>query len=179
MLDCDLFRLMLQELGLGDAAIERHLPELRHAAQQWYARDSPDDLRDCVCPGVVPLLQSLQALHVPAALVTGNLSAIGWRKVELAGLRPYFELGAFSEQASTRAGLARAAVNTARTLGLIGASARISLIGDHPNDVRAARENSIQAIATATGLSTLDELRAESPQILVNDLSELRLEQLL
>lgn len=179
MLDCDLFRLMLQEFGLSEAAAEQHLPELRRAAQEFYAADSPDDLRECVCPGVLPLLRSLQALRVPAALVTGNLSAIGWRKVELAGLRPYFALGAFSEQASTRAGLARAAAYNARALGLIGDNARISLIGDHPNDVQAARANSMQAVATATGLSAREELGRESPDILVNDLSELRVEQLL
>jgi phosphoglycolate phosphatase-like HAD superfamily hydrolase len=179
MLDCDLFRLMLFDLGLSEAEIELNLPELRRVAQESYLADGPADLRSCVCPGVVPLLQELASGGIPAALVTGNLSAIGWRKVELAGLRSYFADGAFSEQASTRAGLAQAAVANAKSRDLIVSDARISLIGDHPNDVRAARTNGMQAIATATGLSSFEELQQERPDILVRDLSELRIEQLL
>jgi phosphoglycolate phosphatase len=178
MLDCDLFRLMLLDLGLNEAEIELNLPKLRRAAEEYYLANGPADLRTCVCPGVVPLLQTLAAGGIPTTLVTGNLSAIGWRKIELAGLRSYFAAGAFSEQASTRAGLAKAAVADAKSRHLITEDALVSLIGDHPNDVRAARANAIQAIATATGLSSFEELQQENPDILVHDLSELRMEQL-
>jgi phosphoglycolate phosphatase len=179
MLDCDLLRLMIGELQLSEALAEDMLPELRRAAQDSYLANCPSDLRTCVCPGVVPLLNDLQERGIPVALVTGNLTEIGWRKIELAGLRRYFVSGAFSEQAPTRTALAQAAAEQMKKLGLVDEDARISLIGDHPNDIRAARANSMQAIATATGLTSIDELRKEEPDILVQDLSELTIAQLL
>ena len=59
-------------------------------------------------------------------------------KMERAGLRPYFRFGAFAELAKDRAGLVRFAIRHARHEGWIGRESSISLIGDHPNDVRAA-----------------------------------------
>jgi phosphoglycolate phosphatase len=111
-------------------------------------------------------------------LVTGNLSAIGWKKMELAGLRQWFCIGAFAEEAETRAELVAFAMARARELGFISQNTRISLIGDHPNDVRAAKANSIQAIATATGLTGIEALRAVGPDILVTDLTQLSVDQL-
>jgi phosphoglycolate phosphatase len=116
---------------------------------------------------------------VAIGLVTGNLRAIGWKKMELAGLHHYFHLGAFSEQHATRAQLAKTAIRQARDSGLIPSTARISLIGDHPNDIQAARLNGIQSIATATGVTPWEELQAAGPDILVRDLSELDVRQLL
>ncbi len=67
-------------------------------------------------------------------------------------MRPYFRFGAFAELAKDRAGLVRFAIRHARREGWIGRDSHISLIGDHPNDVRAAKANGIRAIAVATGL---------------------------
>ena len=53
-------------------------------------------------------------------LVTGNLTRIGWWKLERAGLRRYFRFGAFGEMARNRAGLARLALRRARQEGWIG-----------------------------------------------------------
>jgi phosphoglycolate phosphatase len=124
------------------------------------------------------VLQRLERRGVVIGLVTGNLSRIGWRKMERAGLRPYFRFGAFAELAKDRAGLVRIAIRHARKEGWISRAGRISLIGDHPNDVRAAKANGIRAIAVATGLVTIDELRTHSPDVLLPDLRSLALEML-
>jgi phosphoglycolate phosphatase-like HAD superfamily hydrolase len=179
MLDCDLLRLLLAQAGLTRPEIEAKLPELIGTAQEIYLSASLDDLRSTVCPGVVSLLAQLARHGIATGLVTGNLSAIGWRKMELAGLRAHFTFGAFAEHGETRAALAAIAIREARRTSIVSQVARISLIGDHPNDIRAARANGIQSIATATGLSTREELLAEHPDILVGDLTELALEQLL
>ncbi len=179
MLDCDLFRVMLQSLELSDGAFEENLPSLAWEAQQHYIANCPSDLRSSLCPGVVPLLERLRKAGVACGVVTGNLTAIGWKKLELAGLRTYFELGAFAEQAVTRTKLAAEAIQTARNMGLIANGSKISLVGDHPNDIRAARANGIRAIAVATGLSSFAELRDEQPNLLLQDLTTLAVEQLL
>jgi phosphoglycolate phosphatase-like HAD superfamily hydrolase len=178
MLDGDLFRMMLTQAGFRDAEIQRALPALIDAAQAYYLANCPTNLTANVCPGATALLEQLSASKIPAGLVTGNFSAIGWKKVELAGLRAYFQLGAFAEHGETRADLVRGALERASATGLVNSETRISLIGDHPNDIRAARANGIQAIATATGLTPFDELAAEQPDILVSDLTKLALHQL-
>lgn len=179
MLDCDLFRIMLQSLEVRDGAFEEMLPSLVGEAQRHYISNCPSDLRSSVCPGVGPLLECLRNAGFACGVVSGNLSAIGWKKLELAGLRMYFELGAFAERAATRTELAAEAIESARNTGLVAGGSKISLIGDHPNDIRAARANGIQAIAVATGISSFAELQNERPDLVLEDLTALAVEQLL
>jgi phosphoglycolate phosphatase-like HAD superfamily hydrolase len=112
-------------------------------------------------------------------LVTGNLSRIGWRKMERAGLRKYFRFGAFAELAKDREGLVRIAIRQARREGWIHRESRIWLVGDHPNDVRAAKANGIRALAVATGLVSIEELRSHGPDVAVPDLRSVAWEMLL
>jgi phosphoglycolate phosphatase len=178
MLDRDLLRLMLEGTAYDGNCSSEILDALMKQAQDCYLANCPSDLSQNVCPGVPDLLREISGRRVPMGLVTGNLSAIGWKKMELAGLRQWFCIGAFAEEAETRAELVAFAMARARELGFISQNTRISLIGDHPNDVRAAKANSIQAIATATGLTGIEALRAVGPDILVTDLTQLSVDQL-
>ena len=178
MLDRDILTCMLSNAGVPGTRIRRNMPALVALAQRIYVRSCPD-LRRRVCPGARMLLYKLWRNRIPAGLVTGNLSRIGWRKMERAGLKRYFRFGAFAELAADRAGLVRIAVRHARRQGWIDRSSRVSLIGDHPNDIRAARANGVQSIAVATGLVSADELAHHAPDILVPDLRALSLEMLL
>jgi phosphoglycolate phosphatase-like HAD superfamily hydrolase len=169
---------MMTRAGMKPGAIRKAMPVVIQHAQSIYVRSSPD-LASKVCPGVRRVLGRLQRRGVVIGLVTGNLTRIGWRKMERAGLRPYFRFGAFAELAKDRAGLVRFAIRHARREGWIGRDTRISLIGDHPNDVRAAKANGIRAVAVATGLVGFEELQTHSPDIIVPDLRSLALEMLL
>jgi phosphoglycolate phosphatase-like HAD superfamily hydrolase len=177
MLDRDIAASMLCAAGASEAAIRRAMPGIVKEAQRIYVRTCPD-LRRKVCPGARLLLYKLSRRGVPAALVTGNLTRIGWTKMERAGLRQYFRFGAFSELARDRAGLVRIAVAHARREGWIGRNGPVVLIGDHPNDVRAARANGIRAIAVGTGIIDQKELVRQKPDVYVPDLRALRLTDL-
>lgn len=179
MLDGDLLRLMLQRLSVSEAEISSALPALIEATERCYLRNCPADLTDKLCPGVTPFLEKLNDLAIPAGLVTGNFTAIGWKKMELAGLRRHFRLGAFADHGETRADLVAHALRQAEAANLRGDHTCVSLVGDHPNDVRAARANGIRAVAIATGLSSYEELQKEAPDILVEDMTKLTLEMLL
>jgi len=146
-------------------------------AQRIYARSCPD-LRRRVCPGARMLLYRLSRRGIPTGLVTGNLTRIGWKKIERAGLKQYLRFGAFAELAPDRAGLVRIAVGRARREGWIDRASPIALIGDHPNDIRAARANSVRSIAVATGVVSAEELARHAPDVLVPDLRELSMEML-
>jgi len=178
MLDRDILTTMMLRAGMPRVEIRRVLPEVIERAQSIYVRRVPDLTRK-VCPGVRGLLGRLSRRGVVIGLVTGNLSRIGWRKMERAGLRPYFRFGAFAEMAHNRAGLVRIAIRRARQERWIARDSSISLIGDHPNDVLAAQANGIRAVAVGTGIVSLDELQSHSPHIAIPDLRSLVLDDLL
>ena len=178
MLDRDILAIMLARAGMPNSAIRRAMPDIVRRAQWLYSRSCPD-LQRKVCPGVRALLQRLERRGIVTGLVTGNLTRIAWKKMDHAGLRPYFRFGAFAEQAKDRSGLARMAIREARRKKWIGPQSQISLIGDHPNDVNAARANGARSIAVATGVISLEELQSHSPDILLPDLRGMRLDMLL
>jgi len=177
MLDGDILTIMLSNAGMSRALIRRKMPEMIEQAQRIYTRRCPD-LRGKVCPGARMLLYRLSRRGVTTGLVTGNLTRIGWKKMERAGLRQYLRFGAFAELARDRAGLVRIAVRQAKKEGWIDAKSRIALIGDHPNDVLAAKANGVRSIAVATGVVGAEELARHSPDILVPDLRSLSMEEL-
>jgi phosphoglycolate phosphatase-like HAD superfamily hydrolase len=174
MLDPDIITVMMRRTGASRAQIQDAMPEISRAAERYYLRECPA-LHDKHCPGVAPLLDRLRRRGILLGLVTGNLTRIGWRKLERAGLRDYFRFGAFAEMARTRAGLVKIAMREARARGWMERGTPVSLIGDSPADILAARRNRICSIAVATGLTPAVELEAEGPDILLPDLRALRL----
>jgi phosphoglycolate phosphatase-like HAD superfamily hydrolase len=178
MLDRDILRAMLEAAGAPRPGADATIQAAVGPAERLYRATCPD-LHARVCPGVRGVLRALRRRGVPLGLVTGNLSRIGWRKMERAGLRGYFQLGAFSEQGWTRADLGRRAAREARRRGLVRDGARVVLVGDHPNDIAAARANGFTSVAVATGLVSLEELRSHAPDVAVEDLRALELEALL
>jgi phosphoglycolate phosphatase-like HAD superfamily hydrolase len=172
MLDPEILAAMMANAGARPALIRRALPRIQRHAQAYFVRHCPS-LERKVCPGVRRLLSRLEDAGVPMGLVTGNYSRIGWKKVERAGLRRHFRLAAFAEMGKDRAALLRLAIREARHRGWIRRGARISLVGDTPRDIAAARANGVMAVAVATGLCDLEELAGAAPDILVEDLRAL------
>lgn len=179
MLDRDILRQMLREAKMDTQEIQNCMPQLMRRAQWLYSRRCPEDLRDRVCPGVPQLLTELRRRRAIAALVTGNLELIGWKKMERAGLKRYFDYGAFSDHGETRTELVSFALKEARRRALLRRSTPVALIGDHPNDIKAARKNGVRAIAVATGVVPAEELKRHRPDLLLADLSKLNPETLL
>ncbi len=177
MLDRDILTHMLANAGAPASLIRRKMPDMVAAAQDIYVRGCPD-LRRKVCPGARMLLYRLSRRRIPAGLVTGNLTRIGWKKMERAGLKQYLRFGAFAELAKDRTGLVRMALREARQKRWIQKTSPVALVGDHPNDIQAARANGIRSIAVATGVVGMRDLRAHRPDLLVPDLRELSLEML-
>lgn len=178
MLDRDILRVMLMNAGASAALIRREMPAIVSVAQKLYIRSCPD-LRSKVCPGARMLLYKLSRRNIPTGLVTGNLTSIGWKKMERAGLKQYLRFGAFAERARDRAGLVRIAIRHARDQGWIDRKSPVVLVGDHPNDIGAARANGIRSVAVATGVVSADELVKHSPDVLVPDLRGLSMEMLI
>jgi len=178
MLDPVIIAEMLRHAGAPEAVIRAAMPEVVRRAQSIYVRSCPD-LQRKTCPGVRRVLERLARRGVLLGLVTGNLTRIGWKKMERAGLREYFRLGAFGEMAENRAGLVRLAAAEAIHKRWIAPDAMVSFIGDAPNDILAAQSAGVRSIAVCTGVCPRQELLAYSPDFLLKDLRALRVEMTL
>jgi phosphoglycolate phosphatase len=178
MLDPDILTRMMRDARATRTQIRLAMPKVIEAAQTLYVQRCPD-LSGKLCPGVRALLERLERRGIPLALVTGNLTRIGWRKMESCGLRGFFRFGAFAEMARDRTGLARLAIRHALRQGWIDALATISLVGDAPSDILAAKANRARAVAVHTGISSRAELLAHKPEVLVASLRGVRLRMLL
>ena len=177
MLDPDIITMMMLKAGVEPARIRSWMPAIIERAPAVYIPSVPD-LQDKTCPGARELLDALTRREVLLALVTGNLTRIGWRKLERAGLHHYFRYGAFAEGAPDRTALARQAIEIARREHQIVPETPVSLIGDSPADIIAAKANGIRSIAVCTGLDSREALAAHNPDVLVDDLCAVTLEML-
>jgi phosphoglycolate phosphatase-like HAD superfamily hydrolase len=165
MLDRDILAQMMARAGVEAATIRSALSAAMEAAQRIYPDYCPD-LVDKVLPGVREALSEIRELGYPIGLVTGNLSRIGWTKVERAGLKPFFSFGAFAEMGLTRTELMRLAMEQG------GAAGRnVTHVGDAPSDVEAARNNGVRMVAVATGLTPASELERLGADVVLTDLS--------
>lgn len=124
-------------------------------------------------PGVKPLLEKLSAdPRCLLGLVTGNIESCAWFKLRLFDLHDHFVLGAFGHEHGDRNEIARLALG--RALARTGREfGKIFLIGDTPNDVRAAKTIGAKAIAVATGSFTHAELVATGADVVLDDLGDL------
>lgn len=131
------------------------------------------DLCINVLPSVREVLRHLKARGAVIGTATGNLQEIGQVKLGKVGLLELFDFGGWSDAHETRSSVFKAAAAKAREIA--GSSATLCVFGDTPADIRAARDNGIDVIAVATGIYSYEQLKAESPDLLLRSLEELPL----
>ena len=122
-----------------------------------------------VLPGVAELLAALEDRRdVARGLVTGNIEPGAFVKLRRFGLERAFRFGGYGSDTPERSEMVRLAVERSGARS----GAPVVLIGDTPNDIRAARANGALSIAVATGHRYgRDELAALEPDMLLDDLS--------
>jgi phosphoglycolate phosphatase len=174
MLDPAILAEMMRRAGAKRALIRQAMPEIQRAAERYYRRVCPP-LEGKHCPGVPALLDRLARHGSLLALVTGNLTRIGWRKLERAGIAHYVRYGAFGEMAASRGRLVKWAIREARLRHSLPAQAPVALVGDATSDVIAARENGIRIVSVRTGITPVEDLEALQPDYLLRNLRDFRL----
>jgi phosphoglycolate phosphatase len=172
--------------GRTDRAIIRDLfalHEITDAPVVWnhfvsaYLRLLPECLQrhdGRVLPGIAALLECLcQRDDVALGLLTGNLREGARLKLGHYGLYDHFQFGGFGDEHLTRDDVAREALARVHQHlnGSVNAD-RVWVIGDTPLDIQCARSIGAKAVAVATGFHSMEELAAEKPDLLLNDLSD-------
>ena len=172
-LDRDLIAALLRAAGAGETGIAATVAEVARECQRSYCVDCAVDPSGFVCRGAREALSELRERGAVLGLVTGNLSEIGWRKMELGRTARFLFVGSFPRTAPRARNWRAWPFRQARDRELVPAGCRVSLIGDHVNDIQAARANGFQSIAVASGVMPAAELARHAPDILLNNLSEL------
>jgi len=136
--------------------------------------ETPGDSRKGVMPGVRDLLDVLSdRADVFLALLTGNYEKAARIKLEYFDLWRYFRWGAFGDQAPDRNGLLPRALTTVASCGGPAfATTDAVVIGDTPLDIECAKFSRARSIGVATGLHSVDELRAAGADAVFADLSD-------
>ena len=168
--DTAILREACRQAGIPDKVLEEHYDAILEAMRDSVA-ERRHELDPELMPGVEAVLRHLAQKGALLGVASGNLEAIGWIKIEKAGLREWFRFGGFSDHFPVRPELIGSAAQKARELA--GSSARICVVGDTPRDIEAARANFLSVIAVATGKYSFDELRQCQPEACVSSLKDL------
>jgi phosphoglycolate phosphatase len=168
--DTAILREAYRQAGLPANVLEEQYEAILEAMRNCVA-ERRHELDPLVLPGVNEVLHYLAQKGALLGVASGNLEAIGWIKIEKAGLRQWFRFGGFSDHFPIRAELIGQAANKARELA--GKGAKICVVGDTPRDIAAARANFLSVIAVATGKCSFEELLACQPEACVSSLADL------
>lgn len=168
--DIGILRDAFTRAGVPEDKWRAQLPQIC-ATMSSFVERRKHELCVTTLPGVEHTLRHLRSKGAILGLATGNLEAIGKRKLEAAKLLDLFHFGGWSDSLEYRADVFERAVTQARELA--GSDATILVLGDTPSDVRAARANHLSVIAVATGIYSFDQLAAENPELCLHSLEEL------
>lgn len=168
--DTGILREACAHAGIAPQVLETHVAAIRDAMCQIVA-EQRSQLDLYLMPGVQAALDHLARRGALLGVATGNLEAIGWIKIEVAGLREWFKFGGFSDHFPVRSELIGHAARKARELA--GPNASVCVVGDTPRDIAAARANQLSVIAVATGHFSFDALLEHQPEVCATSLADL------
>ena len=168
--DIGILRDTLKHNGMLSEEFETKLPRALEIMCAEVERNA-DAIDAHPCPGICALLGKLDQQGKLLGVVTGNLKRIGWRKLEGAGLRPFFSFGSFSDVRERREDIFLHGAELARNIR--GGHTSICFVGDSPNDIRAASHLGLPVIAVATGIYSVDELQRHSPALCLSSCAQL------
>jgi len=168
--DTAILREACEKAGIPSEVLEPQVAAILEAMCRHVA-DRRHELQPYLMPGVHEVLHHLARRGAILGVATGNLEAIGWIKLEKAGLREWFRFGGFSDHAPVRARLIERAARKAQMFG--ADMAGVCVVGDTPRDIEAARANSLPVIAVATGNFSFAELMHHEPTACASSLADL------
>ena len=158
--DIGILRAVLRRAGMNDTAIDSHMPQIV-AQMTAEVRRNREQLNPELCPSILELIAHLQARGKLLGAASGNLEIVGWLKLEKAGVRPMFAFGSFSFPRESRADIFQHGIDLAHEH--LGNQASVTVVGDTPADIQAARAVGAPVIILATGIYSFADLKASGP----------------
>lgn len=171
MTDLKIICTTLQNENIPINIIKARLEECMRTMYENF-RDALEISNLKVLKGVKPLLEDMQEHDIPMGLVTGNMEAIAWLKLDEVNLKQYFLFGGFGDRVLKRSGLVEKALEASNKLfGPIDRK-NVYLVGDTPRDIIGGRKAEVKTLGVATGDFTEQELMDSGADYVVKDLTE-------
>ena len=169
---------VLRAVGVADSAAEvrkfQDVLAVRAPELEGLVRD-----RGKALPGAAEALAVLAgpgyAGYVAQSLLTGNVPELARVKLGALGLTDHLDLsiGAYGDVSAVRSDLVPVArQNAGDRYGSDFAGRATVLVGDTPNDVRAATVNGARSVAVATGSFTGEQLADAGADVVLADLTD-------
>ena len=165
---------LLTPHGFNADSIGARLPDYAMLLADTMEQIAPD-YNLTPLPNALELVESLQnggdILH---GIVTGNCASSAHVKLRMTGFdTAYFTFGAYGDESVNRNDLPPRAIQ--RAVELIKreiAPENVLIIGDTPDDIRAARANGMPVCIVTTGFAKRETLEALQPDYLLDDLTQ-------
>jgi len=156
MVDPQICKIMLAELGLSDDKVDRFLPKVLGRMGEVYRKM---EKRVVLNTGVRELLAILATSpkHITGVL-TGNLMAVAEEKLICTGIRGYFSEFFCADDYFDRIILVESAVRTCMTKHELNSRKDVIIVGDTPRDVEAANACHAESVGVASGVYTMPQL---------------------
>lgn len=151
---------------LAPDALDSFKPLFTSRLQQELERDPGHAL-----PGLPDLLFELQAAGYDLALATGNFKPTAYLKLSPFGMAGFFPVGGFGDDGSTRFDVLHQALDRAHT-HYQKKWDRVTVIGDAPGDMEAARRLDAFGLGVATGPFSQADLDAAGARVVLPNLSD-------
>lgn len=168
---------IFEAAGVDSSRIAELVPKALVSAErllvQWRSRMASEGK---VHPGVRRLLERLEATEgVRQSLLTGNIEANAFVKVETFGLARFFDfaVGAYGSDHADRDNLVPVALErVSRLRNEQYSPSEVWIVGDTANDLRCARAGGANCLLVGTGREGLGPLEDLRPDHLFPDLSD-------
>ncbi len=173
MTDPSILRAIAANASIDEPRLEANWSRLRGSFLTHLEKRLAETPRKRALPGVIELLDRLAIVGMArVGLLTGNIEQGARLKLSAVGLSDYFDLGGFGSDAPDRAGIgALARRRFEKDLRIEIDPSDVVAVGDSLEDIRAARANKYRSLAVGTGWVGHDALRAEGPDLFVEDLT--------
>jgi phosphoglycolate phosphatase-like HAD superfamily hydrolase len=161
--------LAANDVDASDALIDRALEAYTSLALDTL---TPDDV--VPCPGARDLLGRLaDRSDVHLGLVTGNVEAMAYAKLDAVGFDALFPFGAFGSDHADRDRLPPLAVErAARHTGRSFSGSDVVVIGDTERDIRCGQCIGARTVSVCTGSSSRTDLSAHEPDVLLDSFGD-------
>jgi len=158
MVDPQICKILLTEVGLSEEEIDRVIPEVLARIGERY-REARKKL--ALNTGVEPTLKILTAsTGVVTGILTGNLKAVAEEKLRVTGIRSHFSVLFCGDNYFDRTGLVKDAVQTCIAKYRLKKSSDVVIVGDTPRDIEAANASQATSVGIASGIYSMNQLHA-------------------
>jgi phosphoglycolate phosphatase len=156
MVDPQICKILLTELGLSDDEVDIFLPKVLTRMGEVYRKMEKKVVLNTGARELLALLAK-SPRHIIGVL-TGNLTAVAEEKLTCAGIRVYFSELFCADAYFDRTSLVENAVRTCVTKHELNESKDVTIVGDTPRDIKAANISHATSVGVASGVYTMAQL---------------------